>query len=90
MKKSFDRVPTKIKIGCCGRTDRVLVPEMMVRAVLSLDEEAKTRIRVASGLSEELLVKLCFHQESVLLQYCYLHEVVPSMMWLRKEQENVW
>jgi len=42
------------------------LPEIMVKAVMSHYEGAKTKIRVGSGLSEELFVKADVHQGSVL------------------------
>ena len=43
------------------------IPEAMVRAVMSLYEGAKTRVRVMTELSEEFEVKVGVHQGSVLL-----------------------
>ena len=42
------------------------LPEILVKAVMSLYEEAETRVRVGSGLSEEFSVKVGVHQGSVL------------------------
>ena len=42
------------------------IPELMVRAVMSLYEGAKTRARVGLELSEEFEVKVSVHQGSVL------------------------
>ena len=43
------------------------IPEVMVRAVMSLYEGAKTRVRVGLELSEEYEVKVGVHQGFVLL-----------------------
>ena len=43
------------------------IPEAMVRAVMSLYEGAKTRVRVGLELSKEFEVKVGLHQESVFL-----------------------
>ena len=43
------------------------IPEAMVRAVMSLYEGAKTRVRVGLELSEEFEVKVGVHQGSALL-----------------------
>ena len=40
--------------------------EVIVRAVMSLYDGAKTRVRVGSGYSEEFEVKVGVHQGSVL------------------------
>ena len=42
------------------------MPEAMVRAVISLYEGAKTRVRVGLELSEDLEVKVGVHQGSAL------------------------
>ena len=42
------------------------IPEVMVRAVMSLYEGAKTRVRVGLQLSKEFEVKVGVHQGSVL------------------------
>ena len=42
------------------------IPEKMVRAVMSLYEGAKTRVRVGLELSKEFEVKVGVHQGSVL------------------------
>ena len=42
------------------------IPEAMVRAVMSLYEDAKTKLRVGLELSEEFKVKVGVHQESAL------------------------
>ena len=64
MEKAFDRVPRKVlEWGIRKRG----IPEVMVRAVMSLYEGARTRVRVGLELSEEFEVKVGVHQESVLL-----------------------
>ena len=42
------------------------IPEVMVKAVMSLYEGEKTRVRVGLELSEEFKVKVVVHQGSVL------------------------
>ena len=42
------------------------IPEVMVRAVMSLNKGAKTRVRVGLELSEEFEVKVGVHQGSML------------------------
>ena len=42
------------------------LPEILVKAVMSLYEGAETRVRVGSGLSEAFFVKVGVHQGSVL------------------------
>ena len=42
------------------------LPEILVKAMVSLYEGAETKVRVGSGLSEEFSVKVGVHQGSVL------------------------
>jgi len=46
--------------------DEEELPEVIVKAVMSLYEDAKTRVRVESGLSEKFPVEVGVHQGSVL------------------------
>ena len=41
------------------------LPEILVKAVMSLCEAAETKVRVGSGLSEEFSMKVGVHQGSV-------------------------
>ena len=63
LEKAFDRVPRKVMEWAMRKRG---LPEAMVRAVMSLYEGAKTRVRVGSELSEEFGVKVGVHQGSVL------------------------
>jgi hypothetical protein len=63
LEKAFDRVPRKVMEWALRKRG---IPEAMVRAVMSLYEGAKTRVRVGSELSEEFEVKVGVHQGSVL------------------------
>ena len=63
LEKAFDRVPRKVMEWAMRKRG---IPEIMVRAVMSLYTGAKTRVRVGSGLSEEFWVKVGVHQGSVL------------------------
>ena len=63
LEKAFDRVPRKVMEWAMRKKG---IPEAMVRAVMSLYEGAKTRVRVGSELSEEFRVKVGVHQGSVL------------------------
>ena len=47
------------------------IPDVLVRSVMSLYEEAKTRVRVDSELSEEFEVKIGMHQGSVLSPFLF-------------------
>ena len=63
LEKAFDRVPRKVLEWAMRRKG---IPEVMVRAVMSLYEGVKTRVRVGLDLSEEFEVKVSVHQRSVL------------------------
>ena len=64
LEKSFDRVPRKVFEWAMRKKG---IPEDLVRSVMSLYEEEKTRVRVDSELSEELELRwgctndLCCH-----------------------------
>ena len=63
MAKVFDRVPRKVMEWA---TRKKGLSEVMVRAVMSLYDDAKTRVGVGSAYSEECEVKVAVHQGSVL------------------------
>ena len=45
---------------------KIGLPEILVKAMMSLYEGAEIKVRVGSGLSQELSVKVGVHQGSVL------------------------
>ena len=63
MEKAFDRVPRKVMEWAMRK---MCLSEVIVRAVMSLYDGAKTRVRVGSAYSEEFEVKVSVHQGSVL------------------------
>ena len=63
MEKAFDRVPRKVMKWAMRKKG---LSEVIVRAVMSLYDGAKTRVRVGSAYSEEFEVKVGVHQGSVL------------------------
>ena len=63
MEKAFDRVPKKVMEWAMRKKG---LSEVIVRAVMSLYDGAKTRVRVGSAYSEEFKVKVGVHQGSVL------------------------
>ena len=66
--KTFDRVPGKV-FEWSMRKNRTT--EVLVRSVLSLNEGAKTRIRVDSQVSHEFKVKVGMHQGSMLSPFFF-------------------
>ena len=58
LEKAFDRVPRKVLEWAMRKKG---IPEVMVRAVMSLYEGAKTRVRVGLELSKEFEVKVGVH-----------------------------
>ena len=63
LEKAFDRVPRRVMKWAMRKKG---LPEILVKAVMSLYEGAETEVRVGSGFSEEFSVKVGVHQGSVL------------------------
>ena len=63
MEKAFDRMPREVMEKAIRKKD---LSEVMVRAVLSLYDGAKIRVRVGSVYSEKFQVKVGVHQGTVL------------------------
>ena len=63
LEKAFDRVLRRVLDWAMRKRG---IPEAMVKAVMSLYEGAKTRLRVGLQLSEEFKVKVGVHQGSAL------------------------
>ena len=63
MEKAFDRVPRKVMEWAMRKK---CLSEVIVRAVMSLYDGAKTRVSVGSAYSEEFEVNVGVHQGSVL------------------------
>ena len=63
MEKVFDRVPRKVMEWAMRKKG---LSEVIVRAVMSLYDGAKTKVRVGSAYSEEFEVNVGVHQGSVL------------------------
>ena len=63
IEKAFDRISRKVMKWAMRKKG---LPEVIVRAVMSLYHGAKTKVRVGSELSQEFLVQADVHQASVL------------------------
>ena len=63
LEKAFDRVPRRVMEWAIRKKG---LPEILVKAVMSLYERAETKVRVGSSLSEEFSVKVSVHQGAVL------------------------
>ena len=63
LEKAFDRVCRRVMEWAMRKKG---LPEILVKAVMSLYEGAETKVRVGSGLSEEFSVKVGVHHGSVL------------------------
>jgi len=68
LEKVSDRVPRRVVEWAMRKKG---LPEIMVKTVMSLYEGAKRKIRVGSGLSEEIFVKVGVHQGSVLSPFLF-------------------
>ena len=62
LEKAFDRVPRKMMEWALRKKS---LPEVLVKAVMSLHKGSRTKVRVGSGLSEEFGVRVGVHQGSV-------------------------
>ena len=63
LEKAFDRVPRKVMELAIRKKS---FSEVLLKAVMSLYEGSRTKIRVGSGLSEEFGVRVGVHQGSVI------------------------
>ena len=81
IKKAFDSIPRKVMKWVMRKKG---LPEVTVRVVVSLCCGAKTKVRVASELSEEFLVKVDVHQGSVLSPLLFAIVVGIIMEHLRE------
>ena len=70
--KAFDRVPRKVMEWALRKKS---LPEVLAKAVMSLHEGSRTKVRVGSGLSEELIVRVGVHQGSVISPLIFATEV---------------
>ena len=68
LEKAFGRVPRKVVEWVLRKR---LVPERLVQAVFSMYKEAKTRVKVGGGHSEEFDVGVDVHQGSVLSPFLF-------------------
>ena len=85
MEKAFDRVPTKVLKWAMRKK---VLSEVMVRAVMSLHDGAKTRVRVGSEYSEEFEVKVGVHQGSVLSPLLFAMVVNVYTVNARRDVSN--
>ena len=63
LEKAFDRVPRKVMKWALRKKS---LPEVLVKAVMSLYEGSRMKVRVGSGFLEEFGVRVGVHQGSVL------------------------
>ena len=63
LEKLFDRVPRKVMEWALRKKS---LPEVLVKAVMSLYKGSKTKVRVGSGLSEKFGLRVGVHQGSVI------------------------
>ena len=83
MKKAFDRVPKKAMEWAMRKKG---LSEVIVRAVMSLYDGAKTRVTVGSAYSKKFEVKVGVHQRSVRC-CCCLPDPFRGMGAWRKTME---
>ena len=59
LEKAFDRVPRKVIEWALRRK---MVPERMVKAIMALYAESRTRVKTVAGVSKELDIRVGVHQ----------------------------
>ena len=64
-----------------------VLPEVIIRAVMSLHQGAKTKARVGSELSEEFMVQVRVHQGSVLSPL--LFAIAVNVIWENARDELI-
>ena len=83
LEKAFDRVPRKVMEWALRKKS---LPEVLVKAVMSLHVGSRTKVRVGSGLSEEFGVRVGMHQGSVISALIFAIVVDAVTMQARKEK----
>ena len=73
--KAFDRVPRKVMEWAMKKKK---VPVAMVKAVMSLYNKVKTKVKDGSGLSDEFSVNVGVHQGSVSSPLLFAIDVVTE------------
>ena len=68
LEKVFDRVPRRVMQWALRKKK---LPQMLVKAVMSLHERSKTKVKAGSEFSEKIFVAVSLHQESVLLSLLF-------------------
>ena len=95
LEKAFDSVPRRVLEWAMRKRG---IPEAMVRAVMSLYEGAKTRVRVGLELSEEFEVKVVVHKGSAFLPlpFAIMVDVITDQRrpgrhnWRRRARALLW
>ena len=82
LEKAFDRVPWKVLEWAMMKKG---IPVGLVRSVISLYNEAKTRVMVDSELSEKFEVKVGMHQGSALSSFLFNVEVDVVAVFARED-----
>ena len=95
LEMAFDRLPRRVLEWAMRKRG---IPEAMVRAVMSLYEGAKTRVRVGLELSEEFEVKVGVHKGSAFLPlpFAIMVDVITDQRrpgrhnWRRRARALLW
>ena len=85
LEKAFDGVPRKVMKWALRKKS---LPEVLVKAVMSLYEGSRTKVRVGSGLSEEFGVRVGVQQGSVISPLIFAIVVDAVTQQARKELLN--
>ena len=95
LEMAFDRLPRRVLEWAMRKRG---IPEAMVRAVISLYEGAKTRVRVGLELSEEFEVKVGVHKGFAFLPlpFAIMVDVITDQRrpgrhnWRRRARALLW
>jgi len=71
LEKAVDREPRKVIEWALKKGRVIRVNERLVRAVMRLYEEAKTKVKVGGGMSDGFSVEVGVHQGSVLSPFLF-------------------
>ena len=93
LEKAFDRVPRKVLEWGMRKKS---IPEVMVRAVMSLYEGAKTRVRVGLDLSKEFEAKVLLIvvtenvRNGLMCEMLYMDDLVLTSEMMEGLKEKFW
>jgi len=76
LEKAFDKVPKKVIEWALRRKG---IPKIMVKAVMALYVNSRTRVKAMAGISEEFNILVGVHQASVLSPLLFIDELTKEI-----------